>query len=110
MSETLAIVLAVCSAIITISSAATAVIMWISKARAPSVKMNERVTNIENRLVKIEQHLDNDNQRLKEQEEANRITQQSLLAIMNYLINGGEADKAKLVATRDRLQEYLIGK
>jgi type IV secretory pathway VirB4 component len=84
--------------------------MWISKARAPSVKMNERVTNIENRLVKVEQHLDNDNQRLKEQEEANRITQQSLLAIMNYLINGGEADKAKLVATRDKLQEYLIGK
>lgn len=110
MNETLAKVLIVCSAIITISSAATAVIMWISKARAPSVKMNERVTNIENRLVKIEQHLDNDNQRLKEQEEANRITQQSLLAIMNYLINGGEADKAKLVATRDKLQEYLIGK
>lgn len=110
MSDALAIVLAVCSAIITISSAATAVIMWISKARAPSVKLNERVSDIEKRLVKIEQHLDNDNQRLKEQEEANRITQQSLLAIMNYLINGDEADKAKLVATRDKLQEYLIGK
>lgn len=110
MSETLAIVLAICSAIVTISSAATAIIMWVSKARAPSVKLNERVANLENRLAKVEQHLDNDNQRLKEQEEANRITQQSLLAIMNYLINGDDADRAKLVATRDKLQEYLIGK
>lgn len=110
MSTALAIVLAVCSAIITISSAATAVIMWITKARAPSVKINERVTNLETRVSKIEEHQDNDNQRFKEQEAANRITQQALLAIMNYLINGDEDDKAKLVATRDKLQDYLIGK
>lgn len=110
MSTVMATVLVVCSAIVTISSAATAVIMWITKARAPGQKTNERVTTLEHRVTKIEQHLDNDNQRLKEQEEANRVTQQALLAIMDYLINGDEADKAKLIATRDRLQDYLIGK
>ena len=110
MSTVMASILVGCSAIVTISSAATAVIMWITKARAPSVKTNERVTTLEHRVTKIEQHLDNDNQRLKEQEEANRITQQALLAIMDYLINGDDTDKAKLIATRDRLQDYLIGK
>lgn len=110
MSTALAILVAACSAVVTISSAATAIIMWVTKARAPGVKMNDRVTALENRVTKIEQHLDNDNQRLKDQEAANRITQQALLAIMNYLINNDEADKIKLVATRDKLQEYLIGK
>ena len=110
MDGSLAILLAICTAIVTISSAATAVITWITKARAPSVKMNDRVTSLETRVSKVEQHLDNDNRRFKEQEAANRITQQALLAIMNYLINNDEEDKVKLVATRDKLQDYLIGK
>lgn len=110
MDEAYAMLLVICTGIVTISSAATAVIMWITKARAPGVKMNERVSSLESRVDKIEQHLDNDNQRLKDQEAANRITQQALLAIMNYLINNDEEDKAKLVASRDKLQEFLIGR
>lgn len=110
MDTALAITMAVCSGIITISSAATAVIMWVTKARAPSVKLNDRVTRLEDRVTKIEEHQDNDNKRFKEQDAANRITQQALLAIMNYLINNDEEDKVKLVATRDKLQDYLIGK
>lgn len=108
MNEAWAIMLTICSAIVTISSAATAIIVWVTKAKAPSVKLNDRVNTLERRVEKIEQHQHNDNERLKAQDDANRITQQALLAIMNYLINGTEADKEKLVAMRDKLQEFLI--
>ena len=52
--------------------------------------------------------LDNDNKRLKEYEESNRMILQCLLVIINHEITGNGIENLK--HARDDLQEYLINK
>ena len=52
--------------------------------------------------------LDNDNKRLKEYEESNRMILQCLLVIINHEITGNGIENLK--HARDELQEYLINK
>ena len=52
--------------------------------------------------------LDNDNKRLKEYEESNRMILQCLLVIINHEITGNGIENLK--RGRDDLQEYLINK
>ena len=52
--------------------------------------------------------LDNDNKRLKEYEESNRMIFQCLLVIINHEITGNGIENLK--RARDDLQEYLINK
>lgn len=57
-------------------------------------------------LNEHEKKLGNDNKRLNELEESNRIMMQSMLAIMSHLIDGNHTDQ--LQKARDDLQDYLI--
>ena len=59
-------------------------------------------------LSKHTKLLDNDNQRLKEYEESNRMILQCLLVIINHEITGNGIENLK--HARDDLQEYLINK
>lgn len=52
--------------------------------------------------------LDNDNKRLKEYEESNRMILQCLLVIINHEITGNGIENLK--HARDDLEEYLINK
>ena len=52
--------------------------------------------------------LDNDNKRLKEYEESNRMILQCLLVIINHEITGNGIENLK--RARDDLEEYLINK
>lgn len=52
--------------------------------------------------------LDNDNKRLKEYEESNRMILQCLLVIINHEITGNGIENLK--RARNDLQEYLINK
>lgn len=52
--------------------------------------------------------LDNDNKRLKEYEESDRMILQCLLVIINHEITGNGIENLK--RARDDLQEYLINK
>ena len=108
MSQVISTVLLVCSLIINFSAAVTVLVVWLGKIRSPMVTLKDRVTKLESEIDKIKMHQDNDNKRFIEQEKANKITQQSLLAIMNHLINNDDMDK--LIASRDKLQNYLIEK
>ena len=59
----------------------------------------------------VEKHdtlLDNDNRRLKEIEDSNKMMLQCLLVLMNHNITGNGIEKMK--ETRDELQEFLIKK
>lgn len=59
--------------------------------------------------VENHQHLlDNDNKRLKEIEDSNKMILQCLLVIINHDITGNGIDKMK--QARDELQEFLINK
>lgn len=61
--------------------------------------------------AKVEQHdnlLNNDNERLKEVEESNKMILQCLLVIINHDITGNGIDRLK--TTRDTLNEFLVNK
>lgn len=60
------------------------------------------------KVVKHDHFLDNDNRRLKEYEESNRMILQCLLVIINHEITGNGIENLK--HARDDLQEYLINK
>ena len=61
--------------------------------------------------AKVDKHdhlLDDDNERLKDVEQSNKMILQCLLVIINHDITGNCIDKMK--DCRDELQEYLINK
>lgn len=64
--------------------------------------------NLKAEVSKHTQILDNDNKRLKEYEESNRMILQCLLVIINHEITGNGIENLK--HARDDLQEYLINK
>lgn len=59
-------------------------------------------------VEKHEKRLNNDNDRLKEIEDSNKMMLQCLLVIINHDITGNGIDKMK--EARDDLQEFLINK
>ena len=80
----------------------------VTKVKSPNVRQDERITSLETRTDQIEKHLDNDNKRLQEIEKGNRITQQSILALMRHAIDGNNIDQLR--EAESSMQEYLIQK
>lgn len=62
--------------------------------------------DLKNTVAKHDLLLDNDNKRLKEIEDSNKMILQCLLVIINHDITGNGIDKMK--DARDELQNYLI--
>jgi hypothetical protein len=105
-NQILEIFLSICGAIVAISAATTVIIKFIQSAKAPNKKQNERLDELEKKMKQYDSLFDNDNKRIKELEEGNRVTQQALLALLSHSINGNDTEK--LVKARDDLQSYLI--
>lgn len=80
----------------------------VTKVKSPNVRQDERITSLETRTGQIGKHLDNDNKRLQEIEKGNRITQQSILALMRHAIDGNNIDQLR--EAESNMQEYLIQK
>ena len=62
--------------------------------------------DLKNTVARHDKLLDNDDKRLKEIENSNRMILQCLLVIINHDITGNGIEKMK--TARDELQEYLI--
>ncbi len=106
---------AIAAAIITISTAVGVLINLFSKLKEPETKQNERISNCEQRLNKMDViiekfqgYFSNDDRRFKEIEEGNKITQTALLALLKHSINGN--DTKSLKDAEKNLEEYLINK
>lgn len=113
--DIITIILAVSTGIVTLSSGLTVIINWINKARQPKFKQNERITVLERKiemhdkiLEKYEKFLKNDDERLRQIEESNRITQRGMLALLKHSISGEDVESLRK-AEKD-LEEYLITK
>lgn len=106
--NSIASVLYICTAITTISAAVTVIAALISKMKAPNARQNLRLDQIETRLDKLSNYLDNDNVRIKAIEEGNKVTQKAILALMSHAINGNDTDK--LTEAKNSLEQYLINK
>ena len=107
--------IAIATAIITISTAVCVLINLFSKLKEPEKKQDERISAVETRLDKMDViiekfqgYFSNDDRRFKEIEEGNKITQTALLALLKHSINGN--DTKALKEAEKSLEEYLINK
>lgn len=80
--------------IITFGSLCTAIVAvgkLINLAGKPNKEQNARISDLENRMVKCESKLLNDNQSMIEQQEINTLTLKSLHALLSHDIDGNNA-------------------
>lgn len=105
-NDLIALLLCLCSIIVTVSAAVTVVLKVIQKAHQPEKSQNERLDELEKKVAIFEEMFNSDAKRIKELEDGNREIQKALLALLSHSINGN--DKDKLVNARDDLQKYLI--
>lgn len=101
-------VLLVCSAIITICSAITAIVAVWKLAKTPRDVLETRLTDIERKLAKHDELLDKDKNKIDTIEEGNRVVQKGLLALLAHGIDGNSVEA--MVEARDDLQKYLINR
>lgn len=98
----------VCTALTLITSIANIIATIIARAKAPEVKQDERITELEERMTKAEEKLSDDRKALEHYDEGNKIVLQSLLALMRHSIDGNHIDNLKEAAKN--LDEYLVKK
>ncbi|MBO5969598.1 MAG: hypothetical protein J6S14_13985 [Clostridia bacterium] len=114
-AQLIALVLAICGAIVTISAAIGVIAKALDKARAPEKEQNDRLDAHEKRLnahdeiiEKFKEYFDNDDKRFKEIEKSNKITQSALLALLKHSLNGNDTESLK--EEMKKLEAYLIQK
>lgn len=97
VSISLDVLLKLLAFIITLGGAITVLTRWF----APYKTLKEKVN-------KHEELLDNDNKRLQEIEEDNKMLCKCMLALLDHEITGNSTEKLK--KTRKEVEEYLINK
>lgn len=113
------VIVAVCGGIIALSGAGAVIMGIVNRAKAPNVKQDERITLLEADVKKINERLDNDNNRfaddadrINELEQTYKITTQiiieSLQALTSHAIDGNNIEQLK--ASEKSLHKYLIDK
>src|SRR5574344_1455984 len=106
--EQIADVVTVCALITSIATIVNIITIMVTKLREPEETQNDRIDDLENRLNKVELHLENDNMRLEEIEEDNAVTHPALFALLSHAINGNDIDSLK--GARKELEIYLSKK
>ena len=114
-AELIGLIIGIATAIITISTATGVIINVIRKTKEPEKKQDERISNCEARLDKLDLVIEkfqgffsNDDRRFREIEEGNKKTQKALLALLKFSLNGN--DKQSLIEAERSLEEYLINR
>lgn len=102
------VILAVCGAIITVSSAIGVIMGAVRKFKKPEEDQNERIHIIEEHLEKIDRCLNIDKQRLDRIEYGSTVTQEALLALLDHAINSDDISPVK--EAKKKLERYLLDK
>ena len=104
----LSIIIGVLGLILTVFNIIDKIAQFKTKIDAPELRQNERIESCENKLIlhdaqleKFSEYLSNDDKRIKNIQDTNRIFARSLLA----LLSGSELEKSKVYAD---LHDYLI--
>lgn len=95
------IFLTFCGAIITIGGAGAIIVKVRSYFKKPDTERDET-------LRKHTEQLDNDNKRLKELEEGNKVLMQAMLALMSHELDGNHT--AQLEQAKKDIEQYLISR
>lgn len=106
--ELMAMIIAICAAVATISTAISIIVKVFTKVKEPENIQNSRLDNIERRLEEMDRKLAIDKKRLDNIEYGHEVTQEALLALLNYSLNSEEVEGLKLA--KKKLEGYLISK
>lgn len=99
-------ILAVASAIVLLSNAAEKIIKAVKAAKAPENAQNEKISNLEERLKKVENKLENDKKQIADIRESNHVLTKGMFALLEHGINGNNI--AQMKAAKNDVEEYLI--
>lgn len=101
-------VLAATSAFVLISNAVEKIVKAYKTAKAPNVKQDERLADLEKWKENVERRLSNDNDRLRDIEKGDRATQRALLALLDHGIDGNNIKQMQ--DAKEELQNHLINR
>lgn len=99
-------VLVIASAIVLIANALEKVFHAVRVARAPETTQNERITDLEDRVKKVEDKLENDKKQIAIIRDGNHVLTKGMFALLEHGINGNNIDQMK--DAKHDVEEYLI--
>lgn len=97
---------AVLAAIVLISNAAEKIVQAVKAAKAPNDAQNERLNALEEWREEVDRKLVRDNDRLRDIDSGNRVTQRALLALLDHGIDGNNIKQMQ--DAKEALQDHLI--
>ena len=106
LSELWGWIAAVLAAIVLISNAAEKIVQAVKAAKAPNDQQNERLNALESWRKDVDRKLDQDNDRLRDIDSGNRVTQRALLALLDHGIDGNNIKQMQ--DAKEALQDHLI--
>ena len=101
-------ILALCAAITAVAAAIAVIVSFVKKVKAPNDAQNAKLKEHEDMLKQHETWFENDDNRLRNIENGNKITQKALLALLSHGIDGNDVDGMK--KAKEELQHFLIEK
>lgn len=99
-------ILSAAGALVLIANAIEKVIIGVKSVKAPEQKQNKEIEEIKKDVAEIKEKLEKDKARLDKSDDANRVTQEALLALLEHGINGNNIEQ--MCKAKDNLQKYLI--
>lgn len=103
-----AAVLAAASGLVLLANAAEKIIKAYKAARAPNLRQDERLDDLEAWRRTVDHKLNRDNERLGNIEEGDRAIQRALLALLDHGIDGNNLKQMQDAKTA--LQNHLINR
>ena len=94
------------AAIVLISNAAEKVVKAVKAAKSPNDQQNDRLSVLEDWRKEVDRKLDRDNDRLRDIDSGNRVTQRALLALLDHGIDGNNIKQMQ--DAKEALQDHLI--
>ena len=101
-----ATVLAAASAIVLLSNAIEKIVKAVKAAKAPESAQNAKIAELEDRLKKVEDKLENDRKQIADIRESNHVLTKGMFALLEHGINGNNIEQMK--EAKHDVEEYLI--
>lgn len=100
------IILATASAIVLFSNVVEKIVKGIRVAKAPETAQNKKITELEERMKKVEDKLESDKKQIADIREGNHVLTKGMFALLEHGINGNNIDQMK--DAKHDVEEYLI--
>lgn len=93
LSTAVALLLAAAGVIVTVGNAVEKIAKVIKAARAPNEAQNAEIRKLDERLTKVEKHLDNDNNKIKRMDTEHQAVLKALVALLDHGLNGNNVEQ-----------------